>query len=502
MAQARNVDIVAWSVAAAALLLHAAFANSYGVFRDELYFIECGRHPDFGYVDQPPIVPLISAALYALGAQTWLLRLPCLLFAALLPWLGVKFTRLLGGKDGAAWIAGVACVIAPMLMGLMATLSTTVFEPVAWTAIACFVARAAILGDKKALIWAGVVAGLALEAKYAIVLWFVALAVGLLATPERRLIAKPRLWIGSAIGAVIAAPSLIWQAAHDWPFLELAHAAADKNAHYSPPAFVLNQILVMNPLLALLWITGAVAPFFIEALKPARFLSIAFVATLALTILTQGKDYYTAAAYPSMFVTGAVALERIVRWTWARTAYLALAAALSALVAPLALPILPPSQISPYMAALGVAPQQQERSFAGTALPNVFADQLGWRDFVDQVGAAWRQIPAADRAHTAIKVDNYGEASALDVLGAGQFPPALTGHNQYFLWGLRGQHPTNLLVVQKDVERLRPYCDETVVLGETHSPYAMAYENGNVIAFCRNVHPSPETIWPDLKSYQ
>lgn len=494
-------DLIAFGLAASAFILHAAFANRYDVFRDELYFIECGRHPDFGYVDQPPLVPLLAAGLYALGAQTWLLRLPCVLLAALLPWLGVKLTRLLGGGDGASLAAGAACIIAPMLMGLMSTFNTTVFEPVAWTAIAYFVTRAILRDDKTALLWAGAIAGAALEAKYALVLWLVALMVGVLATPARRLVATPSLWIGSAMAAVIALPSLIWQAAHHWPFLELAHAAGEKNQHYAPQAFVFNQILVMNPLLAPLWIAGAAAPFFIETVKAARFLSVAFLAALALTILTQGKDYYPAAAYPSMFAVGAVAFERLMRWPWVRAGYLALATALSAAIAPLALPILPPSQIAGYITALHVRPQQQERSFAGTALPQVFADQLGWRDFTAEVGQAWRRIPPADRAHTAIKLDNYGEAGALDVLGAGAFPPALSGHNQYFLWGLRGQQPTDLLVVQDHVERLRPYCNETVILGETHSPYAMAYENGKTIALCRNVHPSLESLWPELKNY-
>ena len=70
------------------------------------------------------------------------------------------------------------------------------------------------------------------------------------------------------------------------------------------------------------------------------------------------------------------------------------------------------------------------------------ADQLGWYDFVGHVEAAWSRIPASERATTDIKVDQYGEAAALDLYGSG-LPPALSGHNQYFLWGLRGQTPAN-----------------------------------------------------------
>jgi hypothetical protein len=154
------------------------------------------------------------------------------------------------------------------------------------------------------------------------------------------------------------------------------------------------------------------------------------------------------------------------------------------------------------MKALPVKPQQQEKDFKGTLLPQLFADQLGWHDFTAEVGAAWDKIPSAERARTAIKVDNYGEAAALDVYGRPYgLPPALSGHNQYYLWGLRGQHPVNLLVVQNHPERLGPHCEQATVLATTASPDAMAYENGKVIAYCRGLKVDMRSIWPDLKNY-
>src|SRR6185503_18902089 len=104
------------ALAAAAFLFHAAVAGRYDVFRDELYFIVCGRHPAFGYADQPPIVPLLAAAFYALGHSVWMLRLPATLMAGALAWLSVRFVRLLDGGTVAAIGAGLAVTVAPMLM--------------------------------------------------------------------------------------------------------------------------------------------------------------------------------------------------------------------------------------------------------------------------------------------------------------------------------------------------------------------------------------------------
>ena len=495
-------DRIALGLAAAVFVLRLPLANRYDVFRDELYFIVCGRHPAFGYVDQPPLVPLLSAGFYALGHQTWLLRLPAVLSGAALVWLTVRFARLLGGGDGAAWTAGIMAALAPMFFGMFATFNTTVFEPVAWTAVAYALARAALLDDRRALVWAGIVAGVAMEAKYAIPSWLIALGIGLLFTPERRLLARRELWLGVALAVVIALPSIAWQAAHGWPFAELVRAAGDKNTAVPPIAFIANQIFVMNPLFAPIWIAGVAAPFAWRDLAPARFIAIAYVAVAALIIASHGKDYYLAAAYPPLFALGAVAFERFVQRAVLRIAYLTAAVAFSAIAAPISLPILPPPALITYMQRLHVAPAQSEKSFAGTALPQEFADQLGWHDYVRQTGTAWSSLPPDVRAHTSVLVDNYGEAAAIDVYGAEYgLPPALSGHNQYYLWSLRGQPATDILRVQNHLERLRPHCAEVRRLGTTSSPYAMAYENGKNIAYCRRLHPPLAQLWPDLKNY-
>jgi 4-amino-4-deoxy-L-arabinose transferase-like glycosyltransferase len=490
-------DRVAVILTALTAALHLAVANRYDVFRDELYFIVCGRHPQFGYADQPPLVPLLSAALYGLGGQTWILRLPDVVAAAALVWLVIAFVRALGGGDRAAWIAGLAAALAPMLMGLTATLNTTVFEPLAWTFVAYALVRALLHDDRRILIWAGVAAGLAMEAKYALPIWLLGLLVGLAVTPERRLLRVRELWAGVAIAVAIALPSVLWQAANGFPFATLVHAATGKNAEVSALAFALNQVLVFNPLYAPVWLAGLVAPFLAREIARLRFIPIAYAITAVAIYVGHGKDYYLAPAYPSLIAIGAVALARAVRSPVITIGYGALATAFSLLLAPLALPILPVEDIVPYMQALHVVPAAQEKGDAGTALPQEFADQFGWHDFVREVAAAYDKIPASQRAQTSILVDNYGEAGAIEIYGpAYGLPPPLSGHNQYGFWGLRGQHPKNVLRVQRDPERAAPYCDHLEVLGTTFAKYGMAYENGKAILYCPNVHPPLDVLFP------
>ena len=495
-----RTDRVAIISSALVAAFHLAFANRYDLFRDELYFIVCGRHPAFGYADQPPLVPFLAAALYAIGHETWIVRLPAVLASAALVWVVVAFVRLLGGRDGAAWIAAIAAGFAPILLGASATLNTTAFEPLAWTLVAYALARAALLDDRRALVWAGLAAGLAMEAKYSLPLWLAGLAFALAFFPERRLFRTREMWLGLALAFVLAVPSVIWQATHGLPFLELVRDARGKDVSVPPVAFALNQVLIMSPAFAPIWLCGFFAPFGLRDLRGVRFLPIAFAFAAVAIVEGGGKDYYLASAYPPLFALGGVAIERLVRSAALRTAYLGVAFAGTLALAPLALPILAPDALVAYQRMLHLTPQAQEQGDDADLVPPLFADMLGWHDFVREVGVAYDALPPAERARTAIVVDNYGEAAALDIYGAPYgLPPALSGHNQYFFWRLRGQHPLDVLRVQFHPDRMRPHCTELTRFGPTHSRYARDFENGRTIALCRDIHPSLETLWPTFE---
>src|ERR1700683_4897481 len=109
LGMSKGASWAAWSVAAVVAIVHFAVAGQYDIFRNELYFIVCGRHPAFGYVDQPPLVPLIAAASYNLfGTQLTLFRLaPALAMAATVA-VTAAFAKLLGGRLFAQWLGGLA----------------------------------------------------------------------------------------------------------------------------------------------------------------------------------------------------------------------------------------------------------------------------------------------------------------------------------------------------------------------------------------------------------
>src|SRR4029079_3050904 len=123
------------------------------------------------------------------------------------------------------------------------------------------------------------------EWKYAIPLYLVCLGAALILTGHGRALVRRELALGLLVAAVLAAPSLIWQATHGLPFRDLVRAgAAGKNVVLPPLAFTANQIFVMNPFFAPLWLAGALAPWGDRRFASWRFLSLAFVSTFVLMI--------------------------------------------------------------------------------------------------------------------------------------------------------------------------------------------------------------------------
>ena len=486
-------------VATAVALVHLVSAGRYGFFANELYFIVCGRHPAIGYVDQPPLVPLLAAATQVGGINVWLLRLPAVLAAVALVPLVVALAQLHGGSARAAWLAAVAAAAAPMITALSAALSTSTFEPLAFTAVAYFVSRGVLLAEYRAFWWAGLIAGIALEAKYGIVFWLLGIALGLVLFSDRSIWRSRDFWIGAGIVALIALPNAAWQMVHGLPFLELVRNDNAGNLTGSPLRFLLDQLFLVNVLLAPLWITGIVAPFASTRMVPARFLSIAFVVTAALVVATHGKDYYLAGAYPAMFAVGAVACTRL--WRWVVALWAVLAAANGALALPFVLPLEPPAQLTEMLDRMHFRPPPMEKACIGAPLGCIFSLEFGWEEVAQRTADVYAALPSGDQVTTAVLASTYAEAAAIDIFGKG-LPPALSGNNQYYLWGPRGYDGSVVIGVGFEPSALASLCGSVVLAARYGtSPYVMPYERNRPIVICRNMRPSLAARWSELKRY-
>jgi len=342
-----------------------------------------------------------------------------------------------------------------------------------------------------------------MEAKWGIAVWLMALAVGVVTTSARRMLAWPQTWFGALIAVGLAAPNLIWQWSHGWPFFDviLPHLESQKEYNGALWEFELQQALWMNIVLAPLWLSGALAPFVDKQLTAARFLAIGFVLTTAFYFYEQGTNYYLFPVYPTMFSVGAVTCERLGRRLL--SLWVAAAVATSALAMPTVLPILDPPLLQRYMELTHTQPQPFQAAAVGAPLTQVFSDEIGWRDMEKAVASAFRALPREEQKQVAILASNYGEAAALDVYGgADGLPLPLSGHNQYWLWGTRGFNASLIILVGGNPERWRTVCGSVEIVGSFGGPYVMPYENNRPIALCRDLRRPLSEIWNRLKRFR
>src|SRR5262249_19217367 len=138
-----------------------------------------------------------------------------------------------------------------------------------------------------------------------------------------------------------------------------------------------------------------------------------------------------------LLALGGVAIERATaargRRPWRIVAGTAPVAGMLALL-PLALPVLPVHDYLRYQAALGRKPATEERHAMG-ALPQHYADMFGWPELADSVARVAATLTPDERARAIVVVDNYGEAGALELFGAGRLPRVACQHNNWYLWG-------------------------------------------------------------------
>ncbi len=499
--------LVVVAIALGKLLLHCVFNNRYGYFRDEFDYMSCGDHLAWGYVDQPPLLPfLVRVSRTVLGDSLRSIRfLPALATSAVVV-LTAMIARELGGRRFGLLLSAVAVLIAPIYLSGGSLLTTNCVEPLLWMGLVYF-AILAIKRDPRYWLWFGIVAGLGLEEKYSIAVLGFGIVVGLLLTKHRKVLLNKWFWAGGVAAFLIFLPNLIWNIHNHWPFLELMRniRASGRDVQLSPVEFFTQQVLLLHPLTAPVWITGLVAMLFSQRLKNYRMLGWCYLVGFATFILLKGKNYYLAPVYPMLFAAGAVIVERGIERTrqlWLEPAIIVLLIAGGAWFAPVVVPVLSVDHFISYMNKLPFNVPRTEHSHERAPLPQHYADQFGWEEMVAVTAQAWSRLAPEARHDCGIFAQDYGQAGAIDFFGRRYgLPPALSGHQTYFLWGPRGYSGNCLIVLDDRKEALDQLFEHVELVGTSDNPYAL--ERNIPVFLCKGAKfGSLDKIWPQLKKWR
>ncbi|MCU0452841.1 MAG: glycosyltransferase family 39 protein [Bacteroidetes bacterium] len=471
----RRTDVLILSAISLTLVVYHLVTSSlghYGYFIDEVYYVACADRLDWGYVDHPPLsIVLLAFVRGVLGDSLPALRLlPAMAIAGTVFLTGRLAMRFGGGRTSMI-IAALAAVASPVFLLFGSFYSMNAFEIFLCTGVVLLLVRLLQEERTRDWLWIGALVGLGLQMKHTMVLYVVAVGLGVLASSARRLLWNRWFALGSLAAALIVLPNLVWQFAHGFPSLEFyRNAMTNKNIPTSAGGILAGQLLFNGPAAAPLWMIGGAALFGLPRLRPLRCFGWAFVFLLLVMIVSgSSRPDRIMAIYPVLFAAGAAAVSLIGR----RGPRLAVEASLIVVLlagavaaAPVVTPALSPESTQSYLRAIGWN-FSVESGKVGDPLPQWLGDRLGWRELAQEVSRIYSSLPPDERSGAVIVSTNYGEAGALEVY-AREFPlpRVYATHNSYHMWGPPQASATVFIAVYVDrpgLERLFESVEEVAV---------------------------------------
>ncbi|MGH3763174.1 ArnT family glycosyltransferase [Actinophytocola sp.] len=462
-------------------------SGRYGFHRDELYFMAAGDRLDWGYVDQPPITPLLARLSTAVFGDTPAgLRVVATLLAAAMVVVVALVARELGGGRAAQVFAAAVGAGSSFVLAISHMLATATLDVLVWLVLGLLALRLFRTRDGRWWLAIGAVTGIGLDNKWLVPLLLLALGVGVLVAGPREVLRTWWLAAGAGLALLLTVPVLVWQAAHAWPLLTVAGGISADDGAENRLLFVPMQLVYLSPVLVPVWVAGIVRLWREPDLRWARALAVSYPVLCAVLLIIGGKPYYSV---PLLVLLTAAGAEPALRWARRHRAVAGgLAAVGLAINAMVGLPVLPVSALGP-----------------ATAMNAEQGEQVGWRELTETVAGVWERIPEADRATAVIFTRNYGQAGAIEEYGH-EFglPQPYSGHMSYADWGPPADAMTGpvVLVGELGSGARSGLLDGCARVTEHDNGIGLDNEEqGTDVSLCTGPAEPWSRIWPELRHF-
>ncbi len=496
-----DTAILVW-MAAALIILHCLTNNQYGFHRDELNFIEDGRHLAWGYVDCQPLTPFVAhIAEMLFGTSLVGIRFFPALAQGLVLILTGLMVRRMGGNRWAQIIAAGGAAISAVSLNQGSIFMYVSFDFLWWVVVAYGVISLLKSGDARWWLSIGAAIGLGMMTKLTMSFLVAGLVAGVLFTPARRYVHSPWLWAGAAVSLLIFLPNLIWMVQHDFIALQkiaYIHARDVSDGFYK--WFLIDQLYsAANPASIYLWVFGLY--FFwrsSSALGAPNYRPLVWMYAVPLVgfLVTQGRGYYLAPAYPMLIAGGAYYIGEQVRnltpaqrndkFSWL---YYCLV-------------------ISGLFAASFSTPVVPINSFWwkwADGIHQLYREEIGWPELVKTVADIRDTVPLEERSRLGILAGNYGEAGAINVYGpAYNLPHVISGMDSFWLWGYGDPPPETVIVVGLTPSEAYPLFETCTLAGTITNPYGVQNIETRYfpdILLCRHLRQPWEQFWNNFLSF-
>ncbi|WP_006243561.1 ArnT family glycosyltransferase [Mycolicibacterium tusciae] len=431
-------------IAGVVAVLHCAAGGfGRGYWFDEVYMLAIGRnHLDWGSADQPPVTPLLAALMDAVAPGSMMaLRIPAAIATAGAVVVAGLIASELGCDRRAQGFTAVAQATALWSTLAGHWLTPYTLEPVQWLLLIWLLVRWVRVRRDRLLVAFGAVAGLAALTKFQVLLLCAVLLVAVAAVGPRDLLRRPLLWVGVAIAALLAAPTMAWQYANGWPQLHMASVVADEaEALYGGrPGIAVQLIVYAGVAGVLLVLYGLWRVFRDPALRDYRFLGVTLVVLYVFFVATAGRPYYLAGLYAALAAMGALGLQRRresgasrTRWLFWPTVAMSVGLAIGMLVLSVAL----------------------------------ISDDVGQR-IAQRTADVYHALPDAQRDRTVVIGQSYIVAAYIDGYSVDySLPKAFSLNRSYGYFPPPPADSDDALYVGSDLDDIRPYFTDVRRLGD------------------------------------
>lgn len=505
----RGLPAGAHLAAGLVFVLLLTVAGRYGFHRDELYFIEGGRHPAWAQPDNPMLVPLLAAGWHHLvGGRLWAFRILPALAIACFVLISAATARELGGDRRRQTAAAVITALTGVTLATGHLFSTATFD-LAVTSAALWLLIKAVRTDRLG-VWValGLTAGVAMEIKILAAPILACCLIGVLIIGPRRILRSPRPWLAIGIAVLLAAPNLLWQAANGWPMAGIAAniAAGGSTSSADRASLVPLHLLQVGPFICAVMIIGVVWLLLPGRRQRSGWLAVCYLCFVILVLITGGKPYYPAAFVPALMAAGAIALlDWVLARLWRRI---------------VAVTLLITTAISTPVLTLPIAPVGSPIFQIATAVNPDSGETVGWDDHVRTVagvadsisrpstgsgGGTGSENGSGSADGVVIITTNYGEAGALSrarrMPGGPELPPVYSGHNAYGMWGPPPEGTRQVILVgQFDPAELSQWFGGCRQVAELASPPGVDNEeDGAPVRICTEPRRPWAQLWSSIR---
>ena len=436
----KNIRFLIIILAVLKFLIPYVFQHGvYQPHQDEYLYLDQANHLDWGYYENPPLIAGLAFITKALGNNiVWIKFWPSL-FGAFTFYITCEIALAFGGRSYAVFLVFMAYVLTSILR--IHYILSPVFLDLFFSSAMVLTLLRYILSKKSYWLYLfAISAALGILSRYSIGFYVVALLVGVLFSAKAKMYINYHFYLALIVGAVIVSPLYIWQSQHGFPIKYIVQEMQDTySRNLSSEDFFNNQFLMLLPVFYL-WIMGILYIILTKkGLINYVFILTAFIFSLIFLNNIHAKGSYALNAYPGLLALGAYNFDRITRkyMKFIRYGLITFSSLFGLYVAGLAVPFLPPEPLADlyqtkHFITTGILRWDDQQNHA---LPQDFADMLGWKEITDRTMRIFSTLTDDDKSHTLILTDEYGVAGGLNYFGNKMgLPFAYCLNGSYNLW--------------------------------------------------------------------